>query len=259
MTNMKASNIPEIRRQRRRLAEWLAEWRLEQALSRADISSADDCGGPAVRNATTIAAQACPATGQIRLLFPDHAATRRRPLYVLILNQATPNEYLIVPFGMFATPAIPGEWRTGLRCLPLRVLCVWNTRQVNCDRLQRAWHPRDLDGVRWAQARQMAADVFVRPPFFLSRTSLTADIRPVPANSLGPPLGHPLDPRRQYLAAESERLDALGPPPATLCGDVCWRGQPLPGAAVNSLDYSSVHEPLLLKAAEKRGDYASRQ
>ncbi len=253
------SPSPTERQQRRRLAEWLAEWRLEQTLLRAESSPGDDAGvnfGDAAAPAKTTDRQ--PEAGQIRLMMPDIATTRSRPVYVLVLMPLTSDEWLIVPFGILATPAIPGEWRTGLRALPVRVLCVWNARRLTNDRLQRSWHGRDLDSRRLAQARRLTKDVFSWSVKVSRRISAGVDEYSVLPNMLGPPLVHPLDPRRQYLEAESGRLDALGPLPATVAGNRCWQGQPMPGSHSIGICYERVSDPCpLLQAAESRADYAA--
>lgn len=266
-TKPSALTPSDLRRQRRRLAEWLDEWRLEQALSRADAlagaAAGMECPDAAVSAdpvapglAVAPGRDAAPAAGQVRLMMPDNPATRRRPLYVLILTSLPSDAGLIIPFGILATPAIPGEWRTGWQALPVRVLCIWNARRVTLESLRRSWHVRDVEGRRLAMAQRLALDVFAWPVSIRSRMQVEADARPVPANVLGPPLVHPLDPRWQYLATESERLDVLGPPPATVDGDVGWRGQPMPGSEKRVWAYENFSAPRLSKAAEPRGDYS---
>lgn len=249
-----------LTRQRRRLAQWLAEWRLEQTLAHADMSTGDDTVSARPSSAREwplpAGSGAAPAAGQIRLMIPDFAPICRRPAYILITESLPSDEWLIAPFGILTSPAIPGEWRTGLRALPVRVLCVWNTRRVTRERLQRSWHVRNVDDRRLALARRLTADIFSWPASIRNRIMVNEGVRPVPANVLGPPLVHPLDPRRQYLTAESERMDALGPSPATVCGNVCWRGQPMPGAESEGLYYENLSESPLLKAAESRAGYS---
>ncbi len=260
-TNGNSAHSAAITRQRRRLAQWLAEWRLEQTLTHANMSTGDDAVSAGASSAhewllPPAGSGTVPAAGQIRLMIPDPAPIYRRPAYILITESLPSDEWLIAPFGILATPAIPGEWRTGLRALPVRVLCIWNMRRVTRERLQRSWHVRDVDDRRLALARRLTADIFSWPASIRNQIMVNEVVKPVPANVLGPPLVHPLDPRRQYLTAESERMDALGPPPATVCGNVCWRGQPMPGSESEGLYYENLSEPPLLKAAESRAGYS---
>ncbi len=259
-----------LRRQRRQLSEWLDEWRLEQALLNADRRGPDPGtvpGGndPASGETAAVSAAAllgrvpAPADGQIRLLAPDTAATRRRPLYVLILADRQMDGLLAVPFGILSKPAIPGEWRTGLRALPVRVLCLWNTRLIHRDRVQRSWCVRDLDPRRLSLVRRLAADCFSWPAPVRSRLISLAGRHegPLPRSVLGPPLLHPLDPRHQYLTEETGRMDDLGPPPAAVNGDCCWRGVLLPGPLPSAWRYDTCAEPSFLKAAEPHQNYES--
>ena len=266
-TNPSRSPQAILRRQRRQLAEWLDEWRLEQALECQD--GRDSASAPApgrdepATGETTAGPLSSPSRvsgpldGQIRLLAPDTAATRRRPLYVLILADRQVDGLLAVPFGILSKPAIPGEWRTGLRALPVRVLCLWNTRRIHRERIRRSWCVRELDRCRVSLVRRLAADCFSWPAPARDRLLSLAGRpeEPLPVSRLGPPLVHPLDPRHQYLTMEIERLDDLAPPAAAVNGDICWRGRPLPGSLRMPLRYATSTEQSFLKAAEPPCDY----
>lgn len=265
----KAYGISEalLCRQRRQLAAWLAEWHLEQTLRNATSPGHQASGwesGEAGALSRMATGQPCSpvgtdsAVGQIRLMMPDHTITRAQPLHVLILAPWSRDEWLATPFGILGTPAIPGEWRTGLRALPVRVLCVWNTRRVARDRMERSWHGRDIDSRRLDIARRLAAELFSWPVAVRQRLTAGTAASVIPPHVLGPPLVHPCDPRRQYLDAEFERWEALGPPAARPAGDRCRRGQPMPGSQGNGMDYDLVSDAYpLKKAAEPRAGYVA--
>ncbi len=262
-SHTRRSSRAVLLRQRRQLSEWLDEWRLEQVLLNADRqgpAAGSFPGGNDPASGETSAGSAAalpgrvsaPADGQIRLLAPDTAGTRRRPLYALILADWQVDGLLAIPFGVLSKPALPGEWRTGLRALPVRVLCLWNTRRIHRDRVQRSWCVRDLDSRRLSLVRRLAADCFSWPASLRNRLLSLAERYEGPLSrfALGPPLLHPLDPRHQYLTEETGRLDDLGPPPAAVNGDCCWLGNQLPGSLPSALRYEPSREQPLLKAAE---------
>ena len=206
---------------RRHLEEWLRLWRLTRRLDElpeetgvdaadggAPGAARDDAAPPpmaysAARRKRPEAGRALrigdPArlrTGDIVLLPPETATTRRRPVYVgLVGRQETGVEdesWLVIPFGRLPLPAVPGELVTRRQAAPLRVLCVWNCALAAAARLARGWlvgrlTERELDLARGV--RDLAPDSV--PPAALARR-------------VGPPLVHPLDPRHEYL--DEERL-----------------------------------------------------
>lgn len=225
--------------QRRRLSLWLAEWRVHKALAavlpdRIVPATDGDAAASAVvkermgdgdKNRSL-------SVGQVRLLRPfGMSLSQIRPVYVVVLRREGMAAWLIAPFSRFANPAVPGEWLTGLRSAPLRVLCLWNARVVDEAAIRSAWFCRKVSRTMiertldvWRLARQ------AKP---VGRVSL---------QRVGPPLLHPLDPRHVYLQEERELLGAH-------LGFVCEQG----GLGVPHLYAIPMSE--LLKAAEGKGNY----
>ncbi len=244
-----------LARQRRQLAQWLFEWQLEQAITapaacvEAAVASARESVGEdaaralAVEHQTGRRADALQA-GDVRLLRPVLSSARDRPVYLLLLTQSDDKSWLVAPFGRFAVPAVPGEWRTGLRALPAAVLCGWQVRRVPTAVLAGAWHSMTLAMPRLATARRIAAACCESPEL-----DAAAEGGPLPWTELGPPLRHPDDPRRAYLAEESDRLDDLGER-LPLRGTFAYKGQP--AKMGQSLRYPMPSRQELLLAAEKR-------
>lgn len=190
---------PEIRRQRRQLSAWLHEWNLEQSLRRMDIA---EHGVLTKGEALTPSAREYPrkgdiAPGRILLLAPRNDRVIDRPIYVLLLAKMQNGIYLIAPFSRFSVPALPGEWLTGLKAAPLRVLCLWNTRGVLRSLLEAGWPATRMSALKIKQAFAVCHDIWQNQnPAY------------EPGRNVGPPLRHPLDPRHEYIAEEQDILDA---------------------------------------------------
>lgn len=235
----------EIRRQRRLLAEWLHEWQLELALRAVDSAQP-----PALLSSrpehkqTDSAVSGKPEAGQVRLLLPDTECTSVRPLYVLLLAEAGKGRWLAAPFGRFAVPAIPGEWRTGLRAMHLRVLCLWNTRYLEASRLRNAWKVRTINPDRLATACGLLQKCFDLPDY----AALQNDAASSALRETGPPLLHPADPRHQYLTEETDQLDSIGPRPDGIKTEFAFSGR-----TAGILIYPEQQSCELLRAAERKG------
>lgn len=171
---------------RETLAAWLAERALDQSL-------ADDAPPLSLRRAVRYDEPAAtPKPGEVYLLRP--AETGWGPVYVLVLESETAG-WRVIPFGRYATPAVPGEWATGLDAVPLRVLCPWNSRVVRPEVL--------LPGVVKRMAPKRLVDFVSMYRHIMTRETLAKKI----STLLGPPLIHPADPRYAYLDEERTRLD----------------------------------------------------
>lgn len=201
--------------QARCLAAWLDEWRIEQALGDEERESAErpapgaEPGGDGHAVATAGAGagrsqagdrtgHAPPQAGQIRLMFPVAAAPAARPLYVALLEACGEAAFLAAPYSRFATAATPGELATGRKPLPLRVLCVWNARYIPAAAAAGSW----LSGRLRPSERRDA--LIVR-----NRTAAGEPVPPALRDRVGPPLRHPADPRRIYVAQEEALTDAI--------------------------------------------------
>ncbi len=172
---------------RRQLAAWLAERALDRQL--AEPAAPETSASPLRYDAP----QGSPQPGEIYLARPS--TEDWGPVYVLVV-EAEASGIQIVPFGRYATPAVPGEWRSGMEAAPLRVLCGWNSRAVAVARLLPGVVKR-IGAKPLAENRLLceAVGAGVPPPAHL-------------AERLGPPLVHPADPRYAYLDEERERIDA---------------------------------------------------
>jgi len=189
----------ELVRQRRQLSAWLHEWNLEQRLRGVDMGAqgrAAESGLPAAPS-NAYPRQGDIAPGRIILLRPRPGATHARPVYVLLLAELENGICLVAPFGRFSVPALPGEWRTGRKAAPLRVLCLWNTRGVLRSVLEAGWPAARMSALKMRQA------------FAICHGIWQSDAPgPAPGRNVGPPLRHPLDPRHEYIAEELDLMDA---------------------------------------------------
>ena len=196
---MKNNIDPETLRHRRQLAAWLHEWNLEQHLRRVDI---DERGDLAEGDLPAPTPHAYPrpgdiAPGRILLLPPRRNSRIDRPIYVLMLAEMESGACLIAPFSRFSVPALPGEWRTGLRAAPLRVLCLWNTRGAVRGLLEAGWPAARMSAMKLKQAFAICQGIWQSDAHTSS-----------PSRNVGPPLRHPLDPRHGYISEETDLLDA---------------------------------------------------
>lgn len=181
-------------REREQLAAWLAERDLERLLGEASTPR-EALPMTGLRYVRTPRAADRVREGDVVLLRPDSAGAWG-PVYAVLLDVASENHWRAIPFGRYATPAVPGEWQTPLVATPLRVLCFWNARGVARSQFLpgpvKRCAPKQLD-----QIRRIDRHVNERAP-----------LEPREAKRLGPPLIHPADPRYAYLEEERERLDA---------------------------------------------------
>lgn len=178
--------------QREMLAAWLAEWRLEKELppppQEDGVPSGEDRTkfGQSDSDKTVAAAGAVLRPGDIVLLPPDGETSSARPVYVALLDARQDGGWLCAPFSRFSTPATEGEYATGRNFDPLKVVCAWNADYLPRDVLARGWLVEHLG----------APDLEVLADFALSRRA------ELPPSRRGPPIVHPLDPRREYVEEE---------------------------------------------------------
>ncbi|MCP5487442.1 MAG: hypothetical protein H7A43_02240 [Verrucomicrobia bacterium] len=180
-------------RDRKRLAAWMAEREIDLTL-REDMPSPHTEVAPEVLRYDRSIRQ----PGEIYILRPasvDHPVWLG-PVYSLMLKSQDGGELLAVPFGRYAVPAVPGEWATGLRSVPLRVLCFWNARPAAGLTLLPGV-ARKLPGSLLAKADQAGRHILAGEPVHESVSK-----------GFGPPLVHPADPRYAYLDEERARLDS---------------------------------------------------
>jgi hypothetical protein len=193
--------------QRRALSRWLEEWMVHMTLAvcpvvdRVPETSGREAGVAMGGEGTGLGGKTEEhflSVGQIRLLRPGGKVLEQmRPVYVVLLKREKDAAWLVAPFGRFSNPAVRGEWLTGIRAAPLRVLCLWNARIVAEETVLRA---------AWL-CSMLTADQFARGMEVWRHIREGAPLEHVPARRVGPPLLHPLDPRHGYLQEECELLD----------------------------------------------------
>jgi len=147
---------------------------------------------------------------------------------------------MIVPFGPFGSPAVSGEWKTGITSKPLRVLCFWNAREIDASMLALAWYSGRVS----RHSCEKIAESFL----YARKTSNTEVVQ---RGGFGPPLRHPLDPRHQYLAEESELFEAHVSSMRRVAGTDSTRTEV-------AYRYEPGIVPLRL-AAESRAEYGARR
>lgn len=182
-----------VAEQREMLAVWLAEWRLENELPpppREDVGNVSaqcvDTSTGGASDKTIGATEAVLRPGDIVLLPPDGEVTSARPVYVALLAARVYGSWLCAPFSRFSTPASEGEFATGRDFDPLKVVCAWNAHRLPQAVLERGW----LVGHLGAQDLKILTD------FASGRRA------ELPPARRGPPIVHPLDPRREYIEEE---------------------------------------------------------
>jgi hypothetical protein len=195
--------------QRRRLARWLAQWTIDKDLPRVNPPKASNRRVATLRGRSPSLAMLrlrAPAVGittevtegQIRLLDPQIPAARNRLLYVAVLREGTLNRFVISPFGKFAEPGLLGEWLTGRSEPSLRVLCLWNARSVPGSIFRNSWVVDRFSRSDLADAQAVWDSLHEGVPL------------PAPLEKqVGPPMVHPLDPRRDYVEEERSLMDAI--------------------------------------------------
>ncbi len=194
---------------RERLAAWLAEWELDRVLAETEAHDDASPPGPMARIGrgtpwVTPFEPRPPVPGEIRLMSPPEAADPPLALAVLDMEGEVCR---VAPFGRFRHPAVPAELRVDPPQPWLRVLCLWNVRARLLTDLVSSWPLGHLSTHDLGLARELL-DVLESdgevPEALHART--------------GPPLRHPMDPRREYLREERRRVDR-GFPDAVEAGD----------------------------------------
>lgn len=228
------------------LREWKLDEILRSADRSEDVSM-PDAGVPPGTPLAQASRPVQPQAGQIRLLYPlRNSPAFLRPIYVAVLQEqidmrpqawdervaaalrrdAGPREplssrqragqpvlgsrrLLVAPFSRFSAPGLPGEWCTGMRPPPLRVLCLWNSRNMSESALRLSWLAGRLSPSKLAKALELlASDDPAEPGDRRSPSERgsagAASPAPVPPGTIGPPIRHPLDPRLQYQAEEAQ-------------------------------------------------------
>lgn len=175
------------------LQAWVAERALDGALAAGD---APDSPAPEPGRQTVLDEPAL-ALGQIRLLTPA-LAPGPTPRYVSVCDTHM-GTVILVPFGRYALPALPGEYATSLMSPPLRVACLWNAIEVDAQRTaQNSWFAGTLDATIAARLSRALEWFHTGDPTLHQEVGVT-----------GPRLIHPQDPRHEYIQEERRLSHAI--------------------------------------------------
>lgn len=188
-------------RQRTRLEAWLREWDVHRSLPETvcDEYPSAEGGAPDMAEVkvpvSPLSAEPKPASGQIRLLSPGLTGAYDRPVFVAILREMSEVLFMCAPFGMFAEPAVPGELVLRPDVAPLRVLCLWNAREFRKEVIGLSWLIDALSNRELREAR-----------IVFSHHARGESLPAIIEKRVGPPIIHPLDPRRTYIEEEATRF-----------------------------------------------------
>jgi hypothetical protein len=118
-------------------------------------------------------------------------ATRQPSSIETTLETIEEKSYLVAPFSDYQEPATTTEWLTGHDVGPLRVLCLWNTRDYPARWLELGWVVGEMKTQELADAWDVFRHAFTGIPL---SDRLRAQV--------GAPIIHPRDPRLAYQAEE---------------------------------------------------------
>ncbi|MBP7274956.1 MAG: hypothetical protein KBA51_01995 [Kiritimatiellae bacterium] len=173
----------------RQIRAWLDEWEADRSM----VEPVEPAGStePVLRY------DAPARAGEIWLLHPTAPHVPPRPVYMAVLWVTPEGGAGAAPFSRFHTPAYEGEWSTGRRAGPLRVLGLGWLRVVPAVALTRGWRAGRLTGPEWNAVRG-----------WLESDPGDEAGHPALRGRCGPPLVHPEDPRWEYVREETAWLDA---------------------------------------------------
>lgn len=240
LPSYKLTRHPGRDRDREKLAAWLAERALDEQLA------GDETPAPSSNILHYEIGKAIKpfGAGDIALFKP--AANESRawgPVYALLLERGADGEaWLAVPFSRYATPAVPGEWRTKFAAESLRVLCFWNAREV-AERKFLSGAVKRVPAVQLERMRAIYRHVFgmVQNPAAAAKM----------VDDFGPILLHPADPRYAYLDEERLRLDEHAGEAEVSAEDDSEEDGPIEAG------FAPIEKAEWLLAAEGRPDYGT--
>ncbi len=190
---------PASDQQKHRLARWLEEWELFRHIDEGARNIEADIPFPSGKRSIVGSGKNSEViAGQIRLFFPGLLPGTSRPLYFAVLDVDERGSCLLAPFGRFAEPCLPDEYLTGRKVSCLRVLCFWNRLYLPVNIVGNSWFADMLSPAeRWSILSVLE---HITAGFPLAKHL---------ASLLGPPCWHPADPRRDYIAEESDLIQTL--------------------------------------------------
>jgi hypothetical protein len=234
-------NFPDVQ-DAERLDRWLFEWNLLKESESAEVEEdapvvyaslhemAEIREDDDVRQIKELVSEADSdaEAGQIRLMTPRDDG---EPVYIAVAVVEPDGMVVCVPFGVLSEPSDIDEILSGRETAVVRVWCLWNRRRLSAEVVTNSWVADRLDEKEMKRLVRAVAACDAGEP-------LPPDLR----QESGPPLIHPLDPRREYRRWERQRIDK-----AFDCGAESVK---------NIISYDICAEPQqFLKAAEPDDDY----
>jgi hypothetical protein len=179
------------RAQQEKLARWLFEWQMDR-----ELAAVEDAPGDLPYRAKERAPDMpLLSPGSIVLFQPATSELARAPLTALTAATSA-GTALFIPFGRFQEPAFGGEMPSGLEPAGLRILCPWLAFHAGRGLKVHVWDTCEILEAPLKRALALAH----RP---LEELLMLNDA------SGPPPIRHPLDPRRDYIEEERERMRAV--------------------------------------------------
>lgn len=190
--------------QRGHLRRWLRLWQADQALRLAlpvNLEAISQTPSPVIASPANLRRpfqnEPPAAVGQIRLLSPSLAPGR--PVYVALFRDWESGEVMMAPFSEYTSPATVGEFLTSRRETALKVVSVWNARNVPLSLLsEKSWLVGSLTKQEMANCWNLFRHV-------TTGAALAKSLE----DRVAPPIFVEKDPRIQYQDEESQGLAAL--------------------------------------------------
>ncbi len=194
-----------------RLSRWIYEWNLLQAaVDVTDMGDVAECLYPCLADEEknkryeevmpdggVAPMDSHVEVGQIRLMAPSGD---EEMVFVAVVSIASDGVSCCVPFSPLAEPATPDELLSGRDAAVVRVLSLWNMRDVPNSIVGKSWVVDKLDA---SEVARLQRAVFA----YKSDGYLPDDMR----KDTGSQLVHPEDPRREYMNMERQRIDLALP------------------------------------------------
>jgi len=138
--------------------------------------------------------------GSVRILSPSLTGkSQSAPIYVLILGKWEKGWTWLAPFSNYSTPATNFELASNEEAEPLKVLEVWNARTCQDKLIKQSWFVTKVDSSLVDDAKKIYKSLITGKP--IKDSDLLVRV--------GTQVQHDNDPRLEYLAEETRRLDTL--------------------------------------------------
>lgn len=200
--SMNNSRVPVA--QRRHLERWLIEWDIRTHMGCADATQHPQTPSTSQPDEASFAFSISAYTSgtvsirDIVLLDPSITPLATRPMYFAVLANWGGDRWLVAPYGAYSVPATTGELLTERQELSLRVLCLWNARDIDSASLQKRWAVGSMSHKQREEAWAVFRNVAIGEP-----------LPPELVDRIGAPILREDDPRREYQRAEAYYLSQL--------------------------------------------------